>query len=307
MSEFWSPFLSNFRDACRRSPWLTLTLGVLVLMVVAMVGMRIAFSLILGLFGMEESQMADLIQGNWEEIPMGTLAFRVIQMANQVLVWLTPAWLMHKLLTPETHFWGNFPLKVNLLWLGPLATLCSIPLVSALEISPEIIRLPAAWGELEQWIKAQEATGARTLGLVLKEPGALWINLIVFALTPAICEEAFFRGFVQKQFQRALPLHAAIWVSAAVFSFVHFQFFGFFSRMVVGAILGYLYAYGRNLMAPVMAHFFFNAFSVVAVSLGAPMEGSPDWWQGSTRVGLALASAGITFLLWRSIKRISHE
>lgn len=77
--------------------------------------------------------------------------------------------------------------------------------------------------------------------------------------------------------------------------------------MIVGAILGYLYVYGRNLLAPVMAHFFFNAFSVIAVSLGAPMDDAPTWWQGATRIGLALASAGITYLLWRSFKRMSHE
>lgn len=35
--------------------------------------------------------------------------------------------------------------------------------------------------------------------------------------------------------------HAAIWLTTAIFSAVHLQFYGFVPRMLLGAALGYLF------------------------------------------------------------------
>ncbi|MDB4655998.1 CPBP family intramembrane metalloprotease, partial [Flavobacteriales bacterium] len=57
--------------------------------------------------------------------------------------------------------------------------------------------------------------------------------------------------------------HLAIWVTAVVFSAVHFQFLGFVPRMLMGAAMGYLFFWSGNLWYPIMAHFTNNAMAVV--------------------------------------------
>ena len=54
-------------------------------------------------------------------------------------------------------------------------------------------------------------------------------------MIPAIGEELLFRGAVQRLFLRWVRNpHVAIWVTGTLFSFIHFQFYGFLPRMVLG-------------------------------------------------------------------------
>ena len=58
--------------------------------------------------------------------------------------------------------------------------------------------------------------------------------------------------------------HIAVWGVAILFSAVHFQFYGFLPRMLIGAYLGYLLVWTGSLWVPVLAHFTNNAFAVIA-------------------------------------------
>lgn len=94
--------------------------------------------------------------------------------------------------------------------------------------------------------------------------GGLISNLVVVALIPAVCEEVFFRAGIQNLLQRWLKNpHAAIWITAVVFSLGHGEVFAFMPRMVIGAVLGYLYIYGGSLLPNMIAHFVNNAIIVV--------------------------------------------
>ncbi|HMR19324.1 MAG TPA: CPBP family intramembrane metalloprotease, partial [Sphingobacterium sp.] len=53
--------------------------------------------------------------------------------------------------------------------------------------------------------------------------------------------------------------HLAIWITAVVFSAIHFQFYGFFPRLLLGAFFGYMMAWTQNIWVPVVAHFINNA------------------------------------------------
>ena len=99
----------------------------------------------------------------------------------------------------------------------------------------------------------------------MDSPAELFFNLLVVALIPAVAEEMIFRGIVQQTLESWLknPIYA-VWVAAAVFSFIHFQFEGFLPRMVLGLVLGYLYYWTRNLWIPILAHFVNNGVQVVA-------------------------------------------
>jgi hypothetical protein len=87
----------------------------------------------------------------------------------------------------------------------------------------------------------------------------------------------------------------AIWIAAAVFSFIHFQFYGFFPRLFLGAFFGYLYVWFRCIWVPIAAHFFNNAWTLTMHYLykqknitidPAEMINSIPWWSALLSVVL---------------------
>lgn len=130
--------------------------------------------------------------------------------------------------------------------------------------------LPPALQGLEDWMKSKE-TSLEDLTEFLtnfSSPWQLAVGLLVVAAIPAVGEELLFRGVVQNLFRRAFGnVHVAIWLAAAIFSAIHFQFYGFLPRMVLGALFGYLYFWTRDLRVAMFAHFVNNGATLVLVYL----------------------------------------
>jgi membrane protease YdiL (CAAX protease family) len=98
--------------------------------------------------------------------------------------------------------------------------------------------------------------------------GQLLVALFVVVLLPALGEEVLFRGIIQRKLIAQLGnFHLAIWISAAIFSAIHFQFYGFLPRMLLGALFGYLYYWTGSLWIAIFAHFINNGFVLVMVYL----------------------------------------
>ena len=98
--------------------------------------------------------------------------------------------------------------------------------------------------------------------------GQFFIALVVIAVLPAIGEEFVFRGLIQNHLQVIFKnIHAAIWISAILFSMFHLQFYGFVPRILLGALFGYLYAWSGNLSYPIIAHFVNNGFTLLMIYL----------------------------------------
>ena len=64
---------------------------------------------------------------------------------------------------------------------------------------------------------------------------------------------------IQQKIAEQISEHGAIWLTAILFSAIHLQFQGFLPRMLLGAVLGYLFLGSKNLWVPIFAHFVFNA------------------------------------------------
>jgi hypothetical protein len=95
----------------------------------------------------------------------------------------------------------------------------------------------------------------------------IFINVFLIALLPAICEELYFRGALQR-----IIIHitknpsVGIIITGILFSALHFQFEGFLPRMLLGIILGFFYWYSGSIWTSIAGHFFHNAFQVLVVS-----------------------------------------
>ena len=143
--------------------------------------------------------------------------------------------------------------------------LIAIPFINLLAQLNQEISLPAFMATIEAQMKAAELQIAELTEKMLnvKSMDALAFNILLIAIIPAIGEELFFRGIIQKILSERRNIHLAIWISAFIFSAIHLQFYGFFPRLLLGAFLGYLLFWSGNLWLPVIAHFTNNAMAVV--------------------------------------------
>jgi len=98
--------------------------------------------------------------------------------------------------------------------------------------------------------------------------GSILLNSVIMALVPALFEELCFRGLLQGFFMKNVKnVHVAVLVSGFIFSFIHFQFYGFIPRMLLGMFFGYLLVWGGSLWVPIAAHFVNNLMAVVGYAL----------------------------------------
>jgi membrane protease YdiL (CAAX protease family) len=146
-----------------------------------------------------------------------------------------------------------------------ITILVGMPLLEYIIQWNESLVLPAGFEETEQWMRASETQLAELTKFLVnfQSPTDFAIGLAVIAGLAALGEELFFRGVLQSLFERYTGnYHVAIWVSASIFSFIHFQFFGFFPRLFLGAFFGYLYVWNRTIWIPIVAHLFNNGWTL---------------------------------------------
>lgn len=140
-----------------------------------------------------------------------------------------------------------------------------LPFVNLLASWNELVSLPASLAQLEALMRQMEDLAAKITLKMLSEQSVpdLFANLFFLALLPAITEELFFRGALQRILEQKFNLHWCVWISAAIFSAYHMQFFGFVPRLLLGALLGYLMLWGGSIYLPMLAHFINNATLVI--------------------------------------------
>ena len=89
-------------------------------------------------------------------------------------------------------------------------------------------------------------------------------NMLVFAVLAGVCEEFFFQGALQPLMMNwTKNPHIGILLTALIFSALHFQFYGFIPRFLLGVYLGYLFYWSRSLWLPILAHVLHNALSLM--------------------------------------------
>ena len=187
----------------------------------------------------------------------------------------------------------------------------SIPVTTTLTSWNEGMHLGGAFSGIEKWMKELEETAqALTEKMANVDTiGGLLLNLVIMALIPAIGEEMTFRGVLQQSLTRRMNPHVAIFLSAAIFSFFHFQFYGFLPRMFLGVILGYMFYITGSLWTSILMHFVNNGASVTLYYLGniGVIEDAEHWGE-THNMWIIAASAAITFalILW-SWKKAQHE
>lgn len=210
-------------------------------------------------------------------IPMLELAQVAAQPTPEraaVILWMNNASQCGSFLFPVVLFVFLFgknnltPFRLKLpIWVFIAAPLWVIASNGVIDLVSQLNTLLIPEGSLlERLFKPAEEQGNALISLFLKKETGLSLSLILLsmAIIPALCEELLFRGLLQPLLVRVTgKKHLAIWVTAALFSFIHFQFYGFLPRMVLGALLGYLVIWTQSIWPAILAHFTNNALAVV--------------------------------------------
>lgn len=184
--------------------------------------------------------------------------------AIAIPAYLIVAWTNPK---PASYFKlkhdNNLPVKM---FFALLVFLVSYMFTSLLGQWNKGFALPESLKNIEEFLRSAEDAALETTNLLLSVDSIalLLLNIVVIAGFAAVSEEMFFRGalqqFISEKFKNK---HVTVWIAALIFSLVHFQFYGFLPRLFLGALLGYLYVYTRNLWVPIFFHFINNASVIV--------------------------------------------
>ena len=197
-------------------------------------------------------------------------------------------------------------------WLLAAALLIVVilPLMSVIIAWNAGAHFPAALHDFEVWARASEDRAAVLTKFLTKfNSGARFaVGVVVIALVPAVAEELVFRGVMQKNLVRWFSPHVGVWLGAAIFSAIHFQFFGFVPRFVLGLVLGYLYLWSGNILVSMAAHFTQNALQLLILFLTQRGQfgwgfdpDSTDALPLTLVVPSALLTAGLLYVLYRSM------
>jgi len=167
----------------------------------------------------------------------------------------------------------------------------ALPLVSYTAEWNSNIHFPDSLKNIENWMRIKENAANETIKIFFANNtiGNMISNLFVVAFMAGLSEEIFFRGFIQRLFiENKLNHHLAIWLTAILFSAIHLQFFGFVPRVLLGAVLGYLYYYSGNLWLSIIAHTVNNGFAVVMAYITGNLDSDPINEIGSEYLSIVL-------------------
>lgn len=185
----------------------------------------------------------------------------------------------------------------------------SIPVTTTLTTWNEGMHLGGAFSGIEKWMKELEETAQALTDKMTNVDtiGGLLLNLLFIALIPAVGEEMTFRGVIQQSLTRRMNPHIAIILSAAIFSFFHFQFFGFFPRLFLGILLGYMFYITGSLWTSILMHFVNNGAAVTLYYLGniGVIEDAEHWGETQNAwiiVASAVMTLGLIIWSWRKRK-----
>ena len=204
------------------------------------------------------------------------------QAISSALVFIAPPLILYAFTRtqPMREIGFRKPNTAWMLLIGVALMFVSLPLTNLLTSWNEKMDFGTVFESLEAMLKRMEEAASDLTDRMLQVDTfwGLLGNLLVIALIPAIGEELTFRGVVQQALtRRCKNVHVAVFLSAFIFSFIHFQFYGFLPRLFLGVILGYMFYYSDSLWTSILMHFVNNGSAVVVAYLDHKGLVDLDW------------------------------
>lgn len=249
----------------------------------------------------------------FQSIPgMGERTSLLLSAAVQcVLAFCVPAWLTGKFTTHNAAQWLSLKTTPHAkAFVGVIIVyVIALPAINQIISWNESIHFPESLQWLENSLRASEEAAQGVSDKILASMN-LWTMLaaiMVVGLLTGFSEEIFFRGALQNILTMPGRYAFAVWSSAIVFSAIHFQFFGFVPRLLMGVFFGYLLVWTGSLWVPVFAHAFNNSVVVLSVWLSSYGSAIDLEILGTSTAGSipwdALTSGVATFLFFWKFRK----
>lgn len=153
-------------------------------------------------------------------------------------------------------------------------------------------------GDFMKNLAEQNAEVFRSL---LEVKGGLVFALLFVGITPAICEELLFRGYMYRALEKSTRVVVAIIVSSLVFSLFHIDLTGLLPRFFLGALLAYVTWTSNSLYPAMVGHLVNNGGLMIAASFNPEMlteSPSPDSEMPWLLIGLSfIVTPAVLYLL----------
>jgi membrane protease YdiL (CAAX protease family) len=208
---------------------------------------------------------------------------------GSVVTFLFPALIFVYLAdpAPSGYLGLNRPRKTGTILLAIMAGVFIVPFINVIGGLIKELDLGVTADELE---KQRE----KMIALYLSS-GSVWKmlgNVFYIALIPAICEEVFFRGVVQRFTHSWLKKWwLSIGLSSVLFSIFHASVYEFVPILLAGILLGWVYYITGNLWLSIILHFINNGLQVVIAYYATP--GLEKSLEQPVNLALILAGAGV--------------
>jgi len=298
-----------YRQALRESkPSAQLLFTALVILICGIAVMVLSIALGWLIYGVTLTEMQNLIQETSNPKSISVLKF--FQTVQSIGVFIIPpfiiAWFLHD--KPSVFLqYDKKPDFISILFVIVIILFAN-PFINFLTEINSKLSFPEWMNSVDLWMHNSENQANQITEAFLSTTSitTLLTNLAMIAILPALGEELLFRGIVQQLFKKKFRnAHAAIWISAAIFSALHMQFFGFLPRLVLGAMFGYMLEWSGTLWLPIIAHFVNNATAVIAYFLmqkgviGSDIDKTGTSSDGSSY--MVIASVIFLFIFFRAL------
>ncbi len=133
----------------------------------------------------------------------------------------------------------------------------------------------------------------------------LILLIFVVAVTPAICEEVFFRGYVQRTMERNLGAKSFI-ITGIIFGLFHMQPLSLISLSILGVLFSFFFYRSKSIFPSSAAHFTNNFIAILLLYLQTQSEETELYLEGNVPIEIVLlstlAAAGLLLLYIKSTR-----
>lgn len=207
---------------------------------------------LVGLLLLEGVAPADLLARLTEALTEHVGALLGANTISQFLGLALPAWLVLYLHTSRPAAFIRLRRVDGLLLAASVLGWFAItPLVQWLGSINQLLPLPDA-------LEALEESQMEMIRSLIESDFSLILGLFVLAVTPALCEELLFRGYVQRQAERAMGIWGGILFTGVVFGLYHLRLTQVLPLALLGVYLAYLTWRTGSLWPAIAVHFLNN-------------------------------------------------
>ena len=243
---------------------------------------------------------------------MSLNSLRFMQISSQIFTFVLPP-ILYAMLIKENPKESLGIKNVSYHWfiIGFIMMYAILPLNNVFAEWNAGLKLPESMSRIEELIKEMYESSAVVLEKLVNVNtfGGFVINLIMIAGLAALGEELLFRSIIQTSLIKTCKnAHVGIIIASAIFSFIHFDFYAFIPRLVLGMLLGYMFYYSRSIWVSMFMHFVNNATAVVIYYLNNIGVTNVDVETfGQTQLLPLLISIALMIILFRlAIKRMKN-